>query len=269
MLEEMLRVAGLENRLFILKKLSEKPMSVAEVRSCLRGEGISKPYVTVSRYLNKLKEKGFVVERDRKFHLTAKARLFMSHIADIEMEFRKLADFDEYLSNPMEYLPESLIRDIHVLGHAEVIRDPYDVMIKTIEELNTAEDYILIVNSRIDSRRFVNLSFRKFLCGLKARVVVDGAMVKRKVEMYREATRHLELSQEEIGIVKSNLDVRACSDVHVNIMVVDGKKAGITLPDTANRDFLPPSFYSSESDFVGWMERIFEWHWSRAEPIDW
>jgi hypothetical protein len=54
---------------------------------------------------------------------------------------------------------------------------------------------------------------------------------------------------------------KTAEELGLNILIVDERMAGITLPDRGSDDFLTPTFFSEDEKFVALVRGIFEWYW--------
>jgi|Deesub1362B_J571_1020462.scaffolds.fasta_scaffold02666_2 predicted transcriptional regulator len=268
-LENILREAGLENRMEILRMLRDKPATVSEVKLSLRKMGVSKPYITVSRYLENLKREGLLSERDGKFYLSIAGRLLLSYLDEIEEKLDVIGRFWEHLRHPIDYLPEEFIRRIDVLQHARVLTDQYSIILETLKGLQMAEEEVLVIAGTTVSSEYVLAGFKRSLEGIREKIINDASIVEQDKVVYLEAVRKLKLNDKDVRKIKKNRKVRKYDNLVLRIMVVDDRMAGISLPEAGRSDMIVPSFQSENKEFIAWVKDIFQWYWERATPVEW
>ncbi|WP_457554691.1 hypothetical protein [Candidatus Pyrohabitans sp.] len=265
----ILREVGLENRMEILRMLRRKPATVSELRLNLRKAGVSKPYVTVSRYLENMKRGGLLSERDGKFYLSVAGRLFLSYADEMEEKLKVIGGFWEHLHHPIDYLPEEFIRRIDVLRHARVLTDQYSIILETLKGLEMAEEEVLVIAGTTISPEYVLASFKRSLDGIKEKIINDSSIVEQDKNVYLETIRKLGLRDWEIRKIKKNRRVRKYENLVLRVMVVDDRMAGISLPEAGRSEAIVPAFQSEDEEFIAWVKDIFRWYWERATPVEW
>ncbi len=267
--EKILRAVGLENRLDILHMLMNGAATVSEVKANLKKNGVSKPNITVSRYLENLKDVGLLSKMGGKFHLSIVGRLLLIYFDEAEEKLDAISKFGGHLKHPIDYLPEEFVKRMDVLQHARVLSDQYAIVTETFKGLERAEESVSILVGNTISQEYTIASFKKILGGIKERVITDAGVVDQDTEVYRDTTKKLKLKDEEIRKLKANHSLRAYGNLTLRIMVVDDKMAGISLPESGRQDLIVPSFQSENKEFIAWVRDIFEWHWQKAEPVVW
>lgn len=267
--EKILREVGLENRLDILHLLVDGAATVSEVKADLKEKGVSKPHITVSRYLENLRRAGLLSEKEGKFHLTAMGRLLLSYFDEVEEKLEAISTFWNHLQHPIDYLPEEFVKRMDVLQHARVLSDQYAIVAETFKGLERAEKSVSILVGNTISQEYTTANFKRILEGIKERVITDASVVEPDTEVYRDTVKKLKLNNEEIRKLKGNHSLRAYSNLTLRIMVVDDTMAGISLPEAGRQDLIVPSFQSENKDFIAWVRDIFEWYWARADPVTW
>jgi hypothetical protein len=63
--------------------------------------------------------------------------------------------------------------------------------------------------------------------------------------------------------------VKSLEEVPLNLMLVDDKGAGLSLPAQEDRNSLIPAFKSGDKEFIKWVRGIFEWYWERGDVVEW
>lgn len=267
-LERLVRELGLENRLFLLKTLRAEPFSVSELRQELKNRGSKKPFSTVGRYIESLQGLKLVVEKEGSYTLSLKGCLVLSYIEEMEEKLQSLRNVEDVLcSHPIEYLPERFLRGASVLGKAEVVSEPFQVVFDSMKAVENAGE-IRVLNKGVMSKEFLQLALRRCLekpKGLRVMAVVDEASIPQRREMLREVVEGLGSG----NFPKERFQLKILEEVPMNLLVADDKGAGLSLPDRDDRTTLTPAFKSQDKEFVAWARGIFDWYWKRGEPADW
>jgi len=268
-IERVLREVGLENRLDILRMLKENPATVSDIRGSLRKKGISKPYITVSRYLENLKNARFLCEKDGRFHLTLVGRLLLSYLDEAQEKLEAMEGFWDHLQHPIDYLPEEFLRRLDVLRHGRVLTDQYSITLETLLGLEMAEKEVLVIAGNTVSPEYTIAAFKRSLGGIKERIINDTSIVEQDIAVYKDLIRRLGLSDKDVKKIKENRRLRIYSGLTLRVMIIDDKMAGIALPESGRADMITPAFQSENREFIAWVKDIFEWYWERAEPVEW
>jgi predicted transcriptional regulator len=264
-MERLIRELGLENRVYLLKKLRAKPCSVSEVRQELKRRGIKKPFSTVGRYLDSLLEQRLLVEQKGRYSLSIKGRLVLGYLEEMGGRLQALEKVENVVCEySLEYLPEEFVRGASVLGKAEVILEPFEVMWGSVKAIEKAEE-VRVLNKGVMNREFLELALARCLGGLRVTAVVDGASVPERVRMMREIIEAMGAE----GFPRDNFVVKSLEEVPLNLMIVDDKGAGLSLPAQEDRNSLIPAFKSEDKEFIMWVKGIFEWYWERGEVVGW
>jgi len=267
-IDKLLKELGLENRMEILNLLRDSPATTHEVKRELRKRGTVKSYTTVRRCLENLSELGLLYGERERFKITTKGRYFLGFLKKVEKDLRTFDHLEGYLPHSMDYIPRELLGGIRVLEDAELLTHPYAVTLKTFEAARLAEKRIGVINASIVSEEFDIEVFPKLLDGVEMDVVVPQASIPRIAASHREAVGELGLSEEETGAIRENLCYRTLDPLKFNLLLVEDRAAGISLPGEDDRWKLTPAFYSEEKEFINWVGDIFSWYWERAEPME-
>lgn len=268
--EPLIKELGLENRIFILKRLREGGKSVAGLRKELKNAGINKPFSTVVRYMQSLQNMHLVCELDEAHHLTLKGRIVLNWLDGLEHGLTGFEKVEETLSkHPINYLPNELLTEIHVIATAEVINDPFNVMWDTVKAVENAKKKVMVVNKDIINREFGELAVKRCIKGLKLLSVVDSSTVKERIDMLYDIIKECNIKGKELETLKKNFVVKSLDNVSLNLIIADKKGAGISLPNPKSKNSLTPAFKSINRDFVNWVEKIFALHRGRGKDVKW
>ncbi len=268
-LKEILKEMSLENRIEILEILEKSPLTISKLRAELRKVGISKPYTTISRYVEKLKNLNLVHEINGKLYLTSIGRLILIYLKSLDKKTKIMEKFSNYLVHSLRYLPDEIFVDIHVLKHARVLTDHYVIAFETLVSLQNVKNRLLLASGSTISPSFLKMNLVNQLKGIYAKVIIDEKIVEKEIESYYKAFKELKLSRRDIDVIKKNREVRVYKNLPIRIMITDNAMAGISLPFPDAEDPITPSFQSTSKEFVRWVERIFNWFWERSKPVDW
>lgn len=267
-LERLMRELGLENRLFLLKTLRSGPCSVAELRQKLRKRGSKKPFSTVGRYMDSLHGLKLVVEQRGRYSLSAKGRLVLSYLEEMEEKLQELKNVEDVLfSRSIDYLPERFLRGTSVLGKAEVVLEPFQVVLDSVKAIENARE-VRVLNKGVMNKEFLQLALKRCLerpQGLRVIAVVDTSSVPERREMLREVIEELRIG----NFPRERFLLRSLEDVPMNLLVADDKGAGISLPGNEDRTSLTPAFKSRDKEFITWVRSVFDWCWKRGEAVKW
>ena len=268
-LKKILKEISLENRIEILEILEKSPLTPSKLRVKMKKIGISKPYTTIIRYLNGLKKKGLIYEYNGKVYLTAKGRLVLLYFRNLNKKLESIDKLRDVLFHSLNYLPDEIFVDIHVLKHARVLTDHYVIAFETLVLLQNVKNRLLLASGSTISPSFIKMNLVNQLKGIHAKVIIDEKIVEKEIESYYKAFKELKLSRRDIDVIKKNREVRAYKNLPIRIMITDNAMAGISLPFPDAEDPITPSFQSTNKEFVRWVERIFNWFWERSNPVDW
>jgi predicted transcriptional regulator len=267
--ERVLKEVGLENRLDILHMLRENPATVSDMRSILRKKGISKPYITVNRYLENLKNVGLLCEKDGTFHLSLVGRLLLGYFDEAEEKIKAINKFSTHLQHPIDYLPGEFLKKLDVLQYGRVLTDQYSITLETLLGLEMAEKEVLVIAGNTVSPEYTIAAFKRSLGGIKERIINDTSIVEQDIAVYKDLIRRLGLSDKDVKKIKENRRLRIYPGLTLRVMIIDDKMAGIALPESGRMDMITPAFQSENKEFIAWVKDIFEWYWERADLVEW
>jgi len=269
-LEALVRELGLENRIFILKALEDGGKSVAEVRRELARAGVKKPFSTVARCMRSLGDQRLLCQVGDEHHLTLKGRAVLRMLRGLERSLEGFEGVEAVISShPIDYLPDEALEGIHVLGAAEILNNPFDVMWETIKAVEEADREVLVVNTDIINREFGELAVRRCAMGLKLRAVVYSSTVQERIELLHEIIGEADVKGEALERLRENFLARAIERPAPNLIIADRLAAGISLPDQRASSQLTPAFKSGDRGFVRWVEEVFNWYWERGVEVRW
>jgi len=262
-LRSYLKELSLPGRIEILKILSEKPMNVASIHKELESIGIRMPLSTVSRCMNSLAERKIVRRKDDgHYYLTGLGYLIVDKatILDDILSLKELLwDADEF----SKILPPELKMGLTNLKKVEIEPDFLAAVAKGIKvNLNTMK-WAKVIDRNVSYDLF-EITIRNILRGVNYKVLSSSDTISRRLEITAKIIRDLNLSDEEIEIIKKNAEVRVL-DLPFQVYISDGKIAFLQI---INGKSEPPIFISENKDFIRWTEKLFDYFWESAELID-
>lgn len=261
---------GLENRLFILEKLKDHPMTISVIKKELKERGIHKPFSTISRNLKSLEERNLVCEVEKDYHLTLKGRILLKGLEELKNNLSGFEEIDKIIQKyPIYYLPDDLLEGAHLLSKARLVEDPFNVMWDSVKAVGSAEKEVLAINTDILNREFGILAVNKCLEGLKLRSVVYENTLDDRINMLYEIIREKGINESGVATLKENFTFRSIDEEAMNLLVTDNLAAGISLPDQRLKNKLTPAFRSDDPEFIEFVKDIFNWFWKRGREVAW
>ncbi len=268
-LKEILKEMSLENRIEILEILEKSPLTISKLRAELRKVDISKPYTTISRYIEGLKKRNLICEYNGKIYLTAKGRLVLLYFKNLNERISSIDKLKDVLFHSLSYLPDEIFRDIHVLQHARVLTDHYVIAFEAVAGMQKVRKRMLIASGSTISPSSLRMNLENQLKSVYIKNIVDEEVVDDVIETFYKVFEEMELSEDDIERIKKSRFIRVYKKLPIRILVTDYNMAGISLPPPDSNDLITPSFQSTNKEFVRWVERIFNWFWERSKPVDW
>jgi len=130
---------GLENRVPILQKLLGEDKSLPEIRKELKNEGVNKPYITVSRYLESLRAVGLVEKEKGVFTLSPSGQLTLSFLEHYGKNLKIIQDYRGFFSSHSLSLPWCVSENLFMLEEAELWEDSLSLSLRITSLLERAE----------------------------------------------------------------------------------------------------------------------------------
>ncbi len=261
-IKKILRECGLDYRLEILNMLSVESLTLSGIKSRLRKLGVSKPYATVGRYVDNLIGIGLVEERDSRFYITNAGKIALHYFTELERSLSFINSQKEINNYSLDYLPAEFYSSLASLSNSEVVKDPLTLVARILDMIEKAESRIDILASDT-SREFAEHLLRKVAnkgVGTLLRAESDGI----KIHII-----YPERAISETGIFSSRgLRVRVYPDVRMHIFIVDNNMAILNLPTRDGKPHLNSGFFSSDSSFIEFSKKLFNYFWNRSKEIE-
>ena len=102
------------------------------------------------------------------------------------------------------------------------------------------------------------------LKGVHYRIISSSDSLQKRIEVSAKIIKDLNLSDEEIEILKRNGVIKVL-DLPFQVFISDGKVAFLLI-HTGQPE--PLIFISDDIEFIKWSEKLFDYFWELAEPID-
>ncbi len=261
-LRSYLKELSLPGRIEILKLLGEKPMNVASIHNELESAGIHMPLSTVSRCMNSLAEYKIVKKDNGHYYLTGLGYL----IVDMALTLDDILSLKECLQDADEFskiLPLELKIGLINLKKVEIEPDFLAAVAKGIKVNLNTKKWAKVIDRNVSYDLF-EITIRNMLKGVHYRIISSSDSLQKRIEVSAKIIKDLNLSDEEIEILKRNGVIKVL-DLPFQVFISDGKVAFLLI-HTGQPE--PLIFISDDIEFIKWSEKLFDYFWELAEPID-
>ncbi len=217
----IIKELGRENRVLILENLKDYK-NASEIKKVLKSNGISKPYITISRYIESLKSAGLIEKDKGVFRLTSIGQLTVIFIKKFNNHLNIITKHKEFFDrHSLLALPDTFYNNFHLLEKGKLIEDPLSLSIIILEKLKKAK---------------------------KTKIAVPK--VEKELFNYIKKIKDIEI------ISDKNIDNK--SGVLLGVMIVDKSFACLFFPYMDGSLDMTSAFVSSDIEFIEWAERIFQ-----------
>jgi|Deesub1362A_J573_1020465.scaffolds.fasta_scaffold00680_1 predicted transcriptional regulator len=260
-INDLLNEASLTSRIEILKILRNGEYKLSDLHRELSSDGVKVPISTVSRALSNMVSSGILKRESGAFYLSPLGLIFIDAIESIE----KSMNF-EYLDLAYDFivsLPVDLRFGIPYLTECDIIDNLgqlVKIMFEVIENVKIGGKYI----DRVINNDIFKLMMEKNLQGCTEKVISSEDTLIPRLKAGREVINEMGLNLEQIEQIFEMVEIKVL-DVPAQLGVIDGEIAIIMF---LKENFTSPTFISRDRKVIDWMERVFDYYWSIAKPIE-
>lgn len=266
-LQGILSECGLENRLLILNMMGDRSLTASQIRSNLKKSGIVKPFSTVGRYLRCLEKVDLIHEDAEGFHLS-NLGIYITKCFNCMVQNKAALDahrgfMDRFTVSP---IPVRFMCGLSALNHAERVTDSFSFVSTFMEAIGNAGESINLVADKVSIQFFEHIASR----------VVDGVAYKgingrkntpTRLDYVGKMISKFKLDEKTLPAFKDRFQMKEHGGVPIHVIIVDDGLAGINFPYRDGRSHLEAAFVSENKVFVEWVNGIFEYFWSKGDPI--
>ncbi|AEA47443.1 hypothetical protein Arcve_1440 [Archaeoglobus veneficus SNP6] len=256
----MMRELSLHGRIEILKHLMDGAMTLSELTKkvgCL-------PTSTISRSLKILNDCCMVKKNGNKFELTGIGYLIADYLSNVE----QILPLWEYICDAGEFmkiLPTELKPGLVYLCDAEIEPDPYAAMMKAFEDIKKANRYGKYI-TKIVSYEINIYMIERNIKGVHDYVIFYPDLLEKNIKVTAQAVKDVigntDIPIDELRrLINSDLKVL---NLPFQLGIIDGKVIYLQMSQAENAPF----FISRDKKCVEWGEKIFDYFWEIAEPVD-
>ncbi len=263
LLRNILKELGLSNRIEVIRFLSCQPANLVQIHRYLKTIGCNMSVGGLARCLNTLIGLDLVEKfGDGAYAVTGLGLLMLDIVLKLDqiMKYRdELVDAIEL----MEVLPAELKIGLANLSKAEVEHDIYVAVRRGVEEVSRAKSWGKYVCRILECGVF-KILVKNYLRGVRDRMISSRDTLKDRIDMLIRAIKEEGLSREEIEVIRDRIEIRVL-DLPFQLGIIDGRIAFFQI---LKPDRVSPAFISTEREFVDWTNRLFDYFWNLAKPVE-
>lgn len=234
----ILKVCGLPNRLSILAWLREW-RTAGDIRKRLKSKGITKPYITIHRYLDEFRKYDLIYEENGRFILSELGHIIFTYTKNMSKTLDICNKYHEFFKkHTIILLPEIFIYELDILEKAELLEGPF-TLLNRINDLMEASSQIDIMTHE-NKKEFVD----KFSESKLGRIIYRKTSYKDNPE----------------PVLHKNIQVKRLKEFNINIFIFDRKASIIIFPLKDGSLHMNNCFFSRDTEFVNWTQKIFDYY---------
>ncbi|RLI85700.1 MAG: hypothetical protein DRO98_06565 [Archaeoglobales archaeon] len=258
-IQTILKKLSLQGRVEILESLAEGPMTPSEL-----GKINNMPLSTVSRCLKVLSDCCLVKKTGNKYELTGIGYLAADYFSNVE----QILSLWEYICDAGEFvkiLPMELKPGLAYLCSAKIEPDPYAAVLRAMEDIKKAKNYGKYIDRIVSYEIFWIMAEKNLKKGVNDYVISPPSVANRKLEVCIQVFRDMNLTTEDLERIKGSTQIKLL-DLPFQLGIIDGKVLYLQIFQGKKTE--TPFFISRDRKCVEWGERLFDYFWELAEPLD-
>ncbi|RLI76209.1 hypothetical protein DRO97_01410 [Archaeoglobales archaeon] len=257
---ELIHELTIPIRIEILNVLRDKTLNLSSIYGELNNRKLNAPLSTISRHVKTLHELGLIRKSEGKYAISGTGMFLL----DLIVQLNDISVWDEIniSSEFVALLPNELKLGLSTLKNAEIERDVYSAIFKAFEAVENAKSWGKYID-RIIHYDIYKTMLLKNLEGVSEKVISSRDTLKRRVGTFLKALIDLNLSKNELEIIKSKCEWRVM-DLPVQLGVIDGEVAFFQILKK-NRE--SPIYISRDKKCIKWVTDLFDFFWEKAEPF--
>jgi len=249
-----------DDRLNILQHLKKEAASVTTLSKL-----VDLTTQEASRQVFRLKKAGLLLKDPKGFYrLTSYAELVLKQLEGLDFVSRYKGYFRKH---SLAQMPENLVLRIGDVSETAYLFNVSQALYVAERLVNEAQEYVWLIGDQISFG--VDLTIWKALeRGTRNRVI----QTKGFVYLPSIVRDYFQYSAEHITPIERRswgtgaLENRLADEVDVFLLVSE-KEAAVAFPLNSGKfDYL--TFSGSEKRFHNWCSNVFEYYWSRAQPLE-
>lgn len=249
-----------DDRLNILRELKKEAASVTTLSKL-----VDLTTQEASRQVFRLKEAGLLL-KDQKglYRITSYAELVLKQLEGLGFVSRYKGYFRKH---SLAQMPEDLVLRIGDVSEAAYLSNVSQALYGVERLVNEAQKYVWLIGDQISFGVFCELG-KALERGTRNRVIQTKgfvylpSIVRDYFQYYEEHITPIERRSWGTGA----LEDRLADEVDVFLLVSE-KEAAVAFPLNSGKfDYL--TFSGSEKRFHNWCSDIFEYYWSKAQPLE-
>ena len=249
-----------DDRLNILRELKKEAANVTALSKLL-----DLTTQETSRQVFRLKQAGLLFKDQKGFHrLTSYAKLVMKQLEGLNFVSR----YKEYFrKHSLAKMPGSFVLRIGDLSDATYLSNMSQALYSVERMIKEAQNYIWLISDQISFGVFCELG-KALERGTRNRAIQTKSfvylpsIVRDYFQYYEEHITQIERRSWNAGA----LEDRLVDQVDVFLLVSE-KEATVAFPLNSGKfDYL--TFSGSEKRFHNWCSSVFEYYWSKAQPLE-
>jgi len=249
-----------DDRLSILRELKKEAASVTTLSKLL-----DLTTQEASRQVFRLKQAGLLLKDQKGFYrLTSYAELVLKQLEGLNFVSRYKGYFRKH---SLAQMPEDLVLRIGDISEATYLSNVSQALYSVEKLIKEAQNYIWLISDQISFGVFCELG-KALERGTRNRAiqtksfVYPPSIVRDYFQYYEEHITQIERRSWNTGTLQDRL----VDQVHVFLLVSE-KEAAVAFPLNSGKfDYL--TFSGSEKRFHNWCSNIFEYYWSKAQPLE-
>jgi len=235
-----------ENRLGILQRLDEKPMTFT---SLIKKVDINS--TEASRQLSRLTQNRLIEKKgDGRYYNTLFGKLVLSSISDLNF----ISEKSEYfVGHDTAQIPPDLLGQIDVLSTGEIITGVYNIL-NTHEKLGDGiKSYMWYMSDDFPRHHLPDIE----------RKLGEGWEIKVILPKYMCSTRPFSASLSEKN--RKKLEIKVLDEIRISVIASD-RFSMLELPGTDGKIDQNTAIFGYDDRFKEWCKDLFLYYWAKCYP---
>jgi len=235
-----------ENRLGILQRLDEKPMTFT---SLIKKVDINS--TEASRQLSRLTQNRLIEKKgDGRYYNTLFGKLVLSSISDLNF----ISEKSEYfVGHDTAQIPPDLLGQIDVLSTGEIITGVYNIL-NTHEKLGDGiKSYMWYMSDDFPRHHLPDIE----------RKLEEGWEIKVILPKYMCSTRPFSASLSEKN--RKKLEIKVLDEIRISVIASD-RFSMLELPGTDGKIDQNTAIFGYDDRFKEWCKDLFLYYWAKCYP---
>lgn len=266
---ELISAIGAENRLTVLQLLESQELTIPQIRRGLAKLGEKKPYITVNRYMDSLRELGLVESStDGHFYLTIKGLCIRDSILELERRLKTLDKLESLQRYSIKGLPHVFRANITLLEKATHIEDPFTLCSEMEKSIILSEHSIHLICSQY-SKSLSDAIITKAIGGTvsKIKIIKDKWQLGSAIDCVKQILSSI--PEPEKDDLMDKLLFRVYHEIiPLCLLLCDDKKVFISFPPRyGSHPSFQSGYVSEDKELINYGREIFRYYWNRLECL--